>query len=430
MRTPGISGRSRRGLIVALASLVALGLLVSAAMGARSKSAAPVPQSSKYPPLNYQAYVGGKGKATGSPITIGWINGQGGPPTMNFPQGTKLAEAAVKMINTELGGVHGHPLQLDECFIAQAEEEGQKCGQQMANNSAVKVVEVGVMVVGNQSYYNVIQGSKPTIFGVSANNLDATAKNVYLLIGSSNSVLGMFGRYTKKVYPKTKTVAVAYANQAGADVAAGNLLKGFTQVGIKGSLIPYSATATDLVGPATEAEKADVIVASCGFVDCPLFAKALAQIGNSKPVVTPPLVTFLPPQAFPGGDYPKWDVGVAQSFTKAPDKQIKLYLKKSSQYGATAADQQSVFAELAWTQMLALDRVLNQIPYKKLSSASIAAQMKKFTGPLTMAAPKIACGKVDPSQPAACGNLAQFFRYAGNGVWKQTSGYLGPPPKK
>lgn len=437
MRTPAISGRSRRGLIVVLALLAALGLLVSAAMGASAKkkpkpkpAAGPV-QSNAYPPLNYSAYVGGKGKAKGAPITIGWINMQGGPPQFNFPQGTALAEAAVKMINSELGGVHGHPLQLDECFIAQAEEEGQKCGQQMANNSAVKVVEVSVMTVGNQSYYNVIQGSKPTIFGVSANNLDATAKNAYLLIGSSNSVLGMFGRYTKQTYPKTKTAVVTYANIPGSDVAAGNLAKGFDAVGIKATLLAYSPTATDLVGPATEAQKYDVIVASCGFTDCGPFAKALAQIGSTKPVVTPPLVTFLPPSSFPGGDYPKWDVGVAQSFTKdLSDPQIKLYLKKSAQYGAKAADQQSAFAELAWTQMLALTRVLNTIPYAKINSATIAAAMKKFKGPLVMAAPKISCGGVDPTQPAACGNQAQFYRYTGNGVWKKTSGYLGPPPKK
>jgi branched-chain amino acid transport system substrate-binding protein len=74
--------------------------------------------------------------------------------------------------------------------------------------------------------------------------------------------------------------------------------------------------------------------------------------------------------------------------------------------------------------------VLNQIPYARLSPVTISAQMKKFTGPLVMAAPTIACGKVDPTQPAACGNQAQFYRYTGNNVWKKTSGYLGPPPAK
>ena len=62
------------------------------------------------------------------------------------------------MVNAELGGVHGHPLKLNECFIAQAEEEGVRCGQQMANDRAVNVILYGAVVVGNQSIYATHQG--------------------------------------------------------------------------------------------------------------------------------------------------------------------------------------------------------------------------------------------------------------------------------
>ena len=70
--------------------------------------------------LDYQAYVGGKGKAKANlaPVTIGYINGQGGPVNFNFPQATSVIRAGVKMVNAELGGVHGHPLRLSECFWA------------------------------------------------------------------------------------------------------------------------------------------------------------------------------------------------------------------------------------------------------------------------------------------------------------------------
>src|SRR5262245_49776563 len=118
MRTMRRVARPRA--IVALVAVVALGVWASVAL---SGSSGPV--------LDYSAYVGGKGKANASlsPVTIGWINGQGGPVTRDFPQGTRVVEAAVKMINAELGGVHGHPVKLSECFIAQAEEEGVRCGQ-------------------------------------------------------------------------------------------------------------------------------------------------------------------------------------------------------------------------------------------------------------------------------------------------------------
>src|SRR5262245_30153043 len=104
----------RRGAFVVLAVATAL---VATATALAATSAAPPPQV-----LNYQAYVGSKGKAKAnlSPVVLGWINGQGGPPNFNFPQVTDVARAAVRMVNAELGGVHGHPIKLNECFIAQA----------------------------------------------------------------------------------------------------------------------------------------------------------------------------------------------------------------------------------------------------------------------------------------------------------------------
>src|SRR6478609_5889424 len=156
----------RRRLLAVLAVVTALTATVSAVA---ATSAVSPPQV-----LNYQLYVGGKGKANPklAPITIGFINGQGGPPNFNFPQATHVIEAEVKMINAELGGVHGHPVRLNECFWAQAEEEGVRCGQQMVNNAGTKAIIFGFVTVGNQSIYSTVKGTKPIIAGVTANPAD------------------------------------------------------------------------------------------------------------------------------------------------------------------------------------------------------------------------------------------------------------------
>ena len=88
----------RRPAIVGLAVVAAL---AATATAVAATTALPPPQV-----LNYQLYVGGKGKANPklSPVTIGYINGQGGPPNFNFPQATHVTEAGVKMVNAELGG--------------------------------------------------------------------------------------------------------------------------------------------------------------------------------------------------------------------------------------------------------------------------------------------------------------------------------------
>ena len=189
MRPRRISQSARRRLpLAALALITLVGAVVTAVATASTTTSNALPPAQV---LNYQLYAGGKGKANPklSPVTIGFINGQGGPPNFNFPQATHVIEAEVKMINAELGGVHGHPVRLNECFWAQAEEEGVRCGQQMVNSAGTKAIIFGFVTVGNQSIYSTVKGTKPIVGVVTANPADPTAKNTFFLNGSQTSVL-------------------------------------------------------------------------------------------------------------------------------------------------------------------------------------------------------------------------------------------------
>lgn len=106
----------------------------------------PVMASSAGAVANYAQYTGGSGKANASlsPVTIGFVNMQGGPPSESDPEATLAAQAAVKMINTVLGGVHGHPVQLSTCFIQDSDAQGTTCGEQFINNKGVKVIADGI----------------------------------------------------------------------------------------------------------------------------------------------------------------------------------------------------------------------------------------------------------------------------------------------
>jgi branched-chain amino acid transport system substrate-binding protein len=402
-------------------------LAVSAVTAFGATGAAPPPQV-----LDYAAYVGGKGKANPNlaPVTLGFINGQGGPPNFNFPQATHVIEAEVKMINAELGGVHGHPLKLNECFWAQAEEEGVRCGQKMVNDKNTKAIIFGFVTVGNQSIYATVKGTKAIVGVVTANPADPTAKNAFFLNGSQTSVLGPFGTYTKQFLPKVKTAAIVYPTDPGADTAAIALKKGLEQVGVKVTVIGVPPLSTDLLGAATQASSSDMIVAALGFTTCVPFARAIDQIHYTKPVLSTPICTFLPKAAYAGGDIPKWTYGIAQTLVNLPGPQSKLYLKKGIQYGATVGDLLWVFAEGAWEQTLATVKIMNAIPFNKLTPAAIIAGFKAFRGPTVLGPPEIACGKVSPGEPAACGNQTQFYNYTGKGIWKVASGWLKPPGAK
>ena len=419
-----VENRRRRRLMAVLAVVT---VLIATASAVAATSAVSPPQV-----LNYQVYVGGKGKANAklAPVTIGFINGQGGPPNFNFPQATNVIRAGVKMVNAELGGVHGHPVKLNECFWAQAEEEGVRCGQQMVNDKGTVAILYGFVTIGNQSIYATVKGTKPIVGVVTANAADPTAKNAFFLNGSQTSVLGPFGTYTKQKLPKVKTTAIVYPTDPGADTAAQALKKAMEQVGVKVTMIGVPPLATDLLGAATQASSADMIVAALGFTTCVPFARAIGQINYSKPVLSTPICTFLPRAAYAGGDIPKWTYGIAQTLVNLPGPQSKLYLKNGIKYGATVNDLLWVFAEGAWEQLLATVKIMNAMPYAKISPATVTAGFKTFRGPLVLGPPQIACGKVSPGEPAACGNQTQFYNYVGQGKWKVATGWLKPPGAK
>jgi branched-chain amino acid transport system substrate-binding protein len=225
-------------------------------------------------------------------------------------------------------------------------------------------------------------------------------------------------------------VAIVYPNSPGADTAAIALRKGMQQVGRRVTMIAIPPLATDQIGPATQASSADMIVAALGFTTCVPFARAIAQIGYSKPVLSTPICTFLPRAAYAGGDIPKWTYGIAQTLVNLPGPQSKLYLKKGLQYGTTVPDMLWVFSEGVWEQLLATVRLMNKIPNPKLTPARLIAGFKAFRGPLILGPPDVACGRSSPGEPAACSNQTQFYNYLGQGKWKAVTTWLKPPGQK
>jgi len=402
--------------------------------GASGQSgAAPVsvPSATANPVTSYVRYTcGTAGKANPAlkPVTLGLVNMQGGPPAESFPQATAAARAAVKMINTELGGVHGHPVKLATCFVQSSESQGQTCGQQMANAGGVDAVVFGALSIGNSSFYDATGGKIPVIISVSESPVDDKARNVFELEGSSTSASDVFGRYARLAYPRAKTAAIAYINNTGTQAISDGLRGSFQKAGFTVKMVPYSETATDLIGPATEMEQADIAVPACGFTDCPLMAKAIGEIGGTKPAVSTPLWTYLPPQSYPGGDLPHWTVGEAGSNLAYPaDPAVGAYLSKSAAYGLPKADALTVFAELTWSNALVADKMMNEIPAGRLTPAAVAAKLRQFRGTVPLGSPDTRCGgTAAPQAPAVCNVDSQFFRYEGHGKWAQAAGWLQP----
>ena len=379
---------------------------------------------------SYLAYTGGKaGKANASlpPVTIGWVNQQGGTQQVG-PLATTGAETAVKYINSQLGGVDGHPVKLQECFVKSADEEGTTCGQQLLANKGVKVIEEGAVAIGIQPFYSALGGAKPVIVGVSVTPTDAAQKNAVVYFGDATHVLGPFGTYAKQVL-HAKTAALIYPNIAGITQGAQAIQASLKTAGVSVKSVAYDESQTDLTGAITSsgAQSADMIIPYSDSSGCVNLAKGLKSLGitDAKKIVSAPLC--LNGQVSAGlGDWPLWTYAIASSLFGDPtDPGMAPYMKITGPL-EPAADAPDPWNIVAFSQILTTVKLMNELGYSKLTPAAILAKAKAFKGPLALGAPALACGKY-PSAAAVCNDRAQFFEYQGKKKFVKVASWLEPP---
>jgi hypothetical protein len=283
----------------------------------------------------------------------------------------------------------------------------------------------GIVAIGNASMYGVLNGALSTLVGVSADPADDTAKNVFELEGSGSSATVAFGPFLRKQFPSAKTIAIAYQNLPGAVPISQAIQRSAQKNGFTVTMIPYSSTATDLISQATQMEQADIAIPDCGFVDCPLMAKAMNQVSGTKPALSVPLWTDLPPVAYPGGDLPQWIAGEATANLadlSAPD--VAAYYQAIEANGLSKADAISPFSGIAFGSLLLAAKIMNSIPFASLSPAAITAKFKAYQGPIPLGPTTINCtGTLYPADPNSCSDYDQFYKYNGHGQWKLLEGW-------
>jgi branched-chain amino acid transport system substrate-binding protein len=410
----------------------------SSSAGGSSSSSTSTPASTSGPGgagsksvTDYLSYVGGKaGPADKSlpPVTIGFVNQQGGQQQIG-PLATNGAQIAVKYINTELGGINGHPLVLKTCFIRSAEEEGTTCGQQFLANKSISVIDEGAVAIGDQSFQSTIGTAKPVIVGVAVTPIDAAKPSNIVLFGDATHVLGPFGTYAQQVL-HAKTAALVYPNIAGITQGATAIADGLQKVGIKVKKVGYDESQTDLIGPLTSAgaTSADLVIPYSDSSGCVNLAKGLKQLGitDTKKILSAPLCLNGLVAAGLGGDFPIWTYAIASSLYGDPtDPGMPAYMKVMAKYG-TPAVAPDPWVIVTFGQILTTARFLNELGYGHITPQAVLQKAKAFKGPVALGAPSLDCGKY-PTAPGICNDRTQFFLYKGKHAFVKTAGWLQPP---
>jgi branched-chain amino acid transport system substrate-binding protein len=373
----------------------------------------------------YTGAPGGKADSSLDPVSIGWINQQGGQVVIG-QFATNGAELAVKYANEELGGVGGHPIELKTCFITGAEEEGTTCGQQLAADDSVSVIGIGGVAIGTQAFYSALDGDKPVIAGVAVTPIDAVQDNSVILFGDATHVLGPMGSYAKEVL-NAKTAALVYPSEPGIIEGARAIKAGLEAAGVTVNEVGYQPGQTDLIGPLTSAgaQTADMVIPYSSGNGCVNLAKGLTQLGitDSKKIVSAPLcLNGLVRSGL--GDFPHWTFAIASSlFGDSTDPGMPAYQEVTGKYGTpdTAPDPWNI---VAFSQTLTIIKFLNEVGYDNITPDAVLEKAKAFTGPLALGAPSLQCGKYADA-PAVCNDQAQFFNYEGQ--FARVSDWLRPP---
>ncbi|HEX3087693.1 MAG TPA: ABC transporter substrate-binding protein [Ilumatobacteraceae bacterium] len=378
---------------------------------------------------DFAGYVGGSGAADSSlaPIKIGYFNQQGGAVQVTDTNITGI-NAAVKFINEEAGGIGGHPLEVQTCYIANTEEEGQQCGQQFANDDSIVAIETGPTFIGTESFYAAIAGSKPVVAGVSVSAADTVQDTAAVLFGGAKYILAPYATFARDTL-KTKSAALVYPEGSGNDEGAKGQASAFEAAGIPIKVVSYPASTADLTVPliSAGAQDVDLVMPVINTNDCVKFAEATRQLGipDEKVLASPVCINADVAKGL-GGDLPKWLYAVASSLSIDPtDPSVPPYtdILKAQGLESSIGDP---WVLVGFGQMMTLAKWMNAIGPDNLSSDSIVKEMKAFKGPLILGSPVLQCGKYTDA-PGVCNDFTQFYKYDGNQKWEQAGDFVGPP---
>ncbi|MFP3964502.1 ABC transporter substrate-binding protein [Actinomadura fulvescens] len=426
---PGIPKKSG---VVAMS--LAAGLIGGSLTGCASDDSGPGAGQQEVTPTKIDGVLGkavsgsaGSGKATGSPITLGLINQQGGP--VSNPEFTVAAQAAVGYLNAELGGVGGHPLKLEVCNIVSAESQGQRCGQQMLANEEIKLIVQGGLNVGTQSFHATLAGKKPDLIAVANPGPDVSAKNAYALNASA-----LAGKASTPIFLdtklKAKTVAMIADDNPGNQEIAKSIKEGIEARGMTVKLTTYPAGSADLMSPMTAvgAGDADVIMPiAVTPTACIAMAKAYEQSGIKIPLAASGLCASGAVKKGLG-DLPKWIFSGSLLNIHAPDPtgHVAFYRAVMGKYAPKGAEL-GINAPAGFSAVLAAAKVLHAAGPDQLSVEKISKAAKAYTGPLLMGPPKLKFG-MNPQMPTLGAQSAHYYRYDGNGKWVDVSqGWINLP---
>jgi branched-chain amino acid transport system substrate-binding protein len=289
--------------------------------------------------------LGAEKKATGTPLTIGYIT-DGKSAAIDFTALQQTAQAAAKYVNAHLGGVGGHPITLKVCETQQVPARATDCANQMVQAN-VPVVLNDLTGVGSTIVPIIAKANIPYVAFSGSTAPELTTKNVYSLTGSIASFLGGIAEYSKE--QGLKKVAVIAMNIPAVTQSLATIGKlVFAKAGVQMQVVTVAPGTAD-VSPQIETAisgKADGMLVFGDSTICEGSLKAAHTLNYSgtKMVVSQCVQSALA-KNIPGGY--KGVVVSATTNLQSGDKEYELYKAVLQKYSPDTAKANSTDAGAA-----------------------------------------------------------------------------------
>jgi branched-chain amino acid transport system substrate-binding protein len=190
------------------------------AAGSTSASASGSPSGSAVSTAGLSQYLLGK-KATGTPVKIGLVNNEGSSPVAE-PTTGDAAVAAAMYANAELGGIAGHPIQVDRCSENEDVASMTACANKMVQDNVAAVV-MGTTGLGQTIVPIVTKAGIPYVSATGESAEELTNPQSFMWTGGFPSDLGGMAEYSKQHGYKNVTAYV---------IAAPSAIEGAKAVGV------------------------------------------------------------------------------------------------------------------------------------------------------------------------------------------------------
>ncbi|GAA1035807.1 hypothetical protein GCM10009557_44790 [Virgisporangium ochraceum] len=371
------------------------------------------------------------GRATGQPIRLGFVNTENGPGS--FPEYTIAVTDAVRLLNEQLGGVKGRPIELDLCHPDDA-GQAEQCAQKFTADPTIAAVLHGAIDASTAPFHRVLSPKLPVLGGLPLQPADAAAPNSYYFSSGQFGALGVV-TYAKTYAKADKVSLLTTEGFVASERAVAAIKQGLEASGVKVTVAKYPANSTDLTEPlaASGAANADLFIpVVADAAHCVNIQNALQELRINTQVLT--LAGCLSQEVRTKlGDYPRWNYmtfNISAEASASDDTtawQLRALKEWFPPLGARGVPSTAGVMMLQMTLVAA--RVLGSLPGDQLNPATVGAAFRKFNGPVFLGVPRLVFGGI-PGLPAIGSLSSRVYNYLGNDDWRDTTAgsWLEPPP--